>query len=352
MKIILYFLQLYIFASLSFLVFSAGAGNKNIVIFSKKIAPEKERLPDVELKKILQNLQFNGTTLTQFELIENRAKTHYIPMEIILWLKKASLLNPEDLTPKQIMQELGYDIKELSDKEATSLVSHVMDPNRSPYRELFRSYAIRTLGMIGQSQELHMYVVINYLRNLMFEMKNPNIRLHVVTAFADTAALHPLTPKLMQKLALWMKELREQNLNIKKLHFEYQRLQTEELVNEKSPQQFVKENGLPPAYLGSQDEDKKIYKLLEQIARREPLPPEVTNELVLALDTEELPRFTLMDPLLDALIVVARNQIFPLKAVQHLEKIKSNTKYIEYAGQINSILEASKRKQCWADFRS
>ena len=59
-----------------------------------------------------------------------------------------------------------------------------------------------------------------------------------------------------------------------------------------------------------------------------------------------------MDPLLDTLTVVARNQTLPLRAVQHLEGVKSNKQYSEYAGQINSILKTNKRRQCQVGFRS
>ena len=35
-----------------------------------------------------------------------------------------------------------------------------MNPNENPYRELFKSQAIHTLGVIGQSQKLFMYSLL------------------------------------------------------------------------------------------------------------------------------------------------------------------------------------------------
>ena len=120
------------FVFLSFPVFSAGISNGNVVIFPQNTAPQKESLSDFESKEILQNLQFNGIDTSVFEWIRNKAKTHYIPIDIILQLRRMSHLNPEELTFKEIMQESGYDIKELSDKEITSIRSYLMHLNESP----------------------------------------------------------------------------------------------------------------------------------------------------------------------------------------------------------------------------
>ena len=86
----------------------------------------------------------------------------------------------------------------------------------------------------------------------MFEMKNPNLRFHVVTAFSDTVALHPLTPELIKKLALWMKGLREQSVKAKNLRQKYLNLQEEERENGKSFEQFVKEYRLSSTFRGCQ----------------------------------------------------------------------------------------------------
>ena len=213
-------------------------------------------------------------------------------------LRKISLLNPEELAFNKIMQELGYDLRELSDNKLNLLIFYIMDPNKSPFREFIRSQAIHTLGKIGQQQKLPMYVV-NYIRDLMFEMRNPNIRPHVVVAFTETVALHPYTPTLMKRLTLRMKELREQNTKARKRHQTHFRLQTKERGADHSFKSFGEGEGLHSSYLENQDENEKIYRLLEQVARKELLPRETVNELALALalalDADRTPRFTVMD---------------------------------------------------------
>ena len=288
MKIFLFLFQKFLPILIYLLVFPVKA---EIVENTSGAAPKKE-MSASEMDEIFRNLQFNGKDASQFEHIERKAKTHYIPIEIILWLKKASLLNPEALSLKKIMQEEGY------------------------------------------------------------EMKNPNIRLHVVNAFMNTVSLHPLTPELIRKLALWMKELREQNLKIKTLHQKYLQLQKEEMAVGTSFKEFAKEHDLPPSYLENQSEIETIYKFLYQTAQTQSLPLEIVNELVSALESEEIPLFTLMDPLLDALMAVARNQGFQQTVIYRLQEIKSDKRYISYEGQINNILKSDKSNQCQKGFRT
>ena len=344
MKIFLFVFHIPFFISIHLFISTAKAAP---VKDTSEIVLKKE-MSAAETEKIFNNLQFNGSDNSQFEEIKVKTKTHYIPIKIILWLQKASLLNPEGLSLQEIMREEGYDRKELSDGEVLSFESHIMNSNESTYRESIRSLSIHTLGVIGQSQKLPPHVV-NYLRDLILEMRNPNIMPHIINAFEHTVTSYPFAPEWMQKLALQMEELREQYLEIKRLHQKHRKLQEEEM--DKSFKEFVEEQGLPSSYFWNQNKIERIYRFLHKIAQTQILPLEIVNELISTLEAEEIPLFTLMDPLLDALMAVARHQGFQQAIRNRLQKIRADKKYISYEGQIDNILRSDKRNSCQTGFR-
>ena len=129
--------------------------------------------------------------------------------------------------------------------------------------------------------------IVYYLRNLMFQMENPNIRNSVIHAFKNMIYLHPPDSQTMRRLALWMKKLRETNKEITAQRDRYFKLREQYEKEGKSLLQAVGEMNLPPFLIGGQSENSHIYEALEKIAQKHFLPGEIVRELGLALEGDE-----------------------------------------------------------------
>ena len=206
------------------------------------------------------------------------------------------------------------------------------DPNKSPYREAERGAAIRILGVIGGKQKIPPEAVY-YIRNLMFEMENPNIRDNVVHAFKDIISLHPPNSQIMQKLAVWMKKLRETNQKITALKEDYSKLQEQYTKERRLSPQTMEGMKLPPPLVGGHSENSQIYAIVEKIAQRHFVPDEIVNELGLALEgnenkpPEDSGVTVLTDNLLNALFAVSQRRELPENIIFRLEKLNSSKKY-------------------------
>ena len=324
-----------------------------------------QMLPFKEQKDILQALSHPSAGLTNGieTRINNLSTVYHIPTQIIRALERLSRLQTDkmDLTTAQGQYDALKEINVLPDpgKLDKETWFHQMgllqDSNQSSYRETERGTALRILGEIGRIQKLPSDIVY-YLRSLMFEMENPNIRVHVVNAFRSIIPLHPPDSRAMEKLASWMKELREGNRRIsilRDLHFK----SWSQKEKEGYPlPDIMGETGLPPQWIGSPSENSQIYKIVEEIAQRHFVPEAIVRELGLALEGNEnkLPGTTngtiiLADSLLNALFAVATRQRLSSDIVFRLEELNNGKKYSSNDQvTIDDILTA--QSQCKRNF--
>ena len=333
-------------AASAFLIFLPAKAER-MRVFSLKETVSKKDLPPSELREILQDLQSKDMEKSQADTIEEKSKIYYIPTEITEKLRRHSLLNPKGVTYQKMLQAEGH-MQILWNKRIVSLF---MNSNESPYRESNRSQAIRALGAIGRSQILPPNTV-HYLRSLMFEMRNPNIRPYVVAAFIDIATLHPPTSEVMSRLALRIRRLRE-NIRIVNQRQKYSELREQERRQGKSLYQFIENHGFPPFYIGSLNEDEKIYTLLEKMAETHPIPTGVTHEMILTVDSEYRGlngEDVFLNSLLRALLAVAKRQGFLPESISHLKRIKSEKRHSQIEIQIDEILESAQIPLCQREF--
>lgn len=301
-----------------------------------------QKLPDKKEENViflLENAQTSLTNGTEAH-IRDLSATYQIPVRIIQRLKRISYFQSDglrlDTSQGQFtaLKEVSVipDPMKLDQEEWTEQIRLLANPNKSPYRETERGAAIRILGIIGGRQKIPPEVVY-YLRDLMFEMENPNIRNNVVLAFKDMISLHPPDFHTMQKLAAWMKKLRETNKKITALRNRYFTLRKQYEQEGKSLPEIVEGIKLPPPFIGSLSENSQIYAIVEKIAQRHFVPDEIVNELGLALEGDENKppgdsgTIILADNLLDALFAVAQRQGLPGDIIFRLEKLDSPKKY-------------------------
>lgn len=334
-------------SALAFLTLFPAKAAEEMRVLSLKETVSKKDLPPSELREMIQNLQSKDMEESQADIIEEKSKIYYIPTEVTEKLKRLSLLNPKGLSYQEILQATGYN----GTLRNTRAISLFMNSNESPYRKSNRSQAIRALGAIGRSQILPPNTV-HYLRGLMFEMRNPNIRPYVVTAFIDIATLHPPTPEVMMRLAIRIRKLRG-NIRTKMRRQEYLKLREKERTEGKPLGQFIEQHGFPPLYIGSPDEDEKIYTLLEKMAETHPIPTGVTHEMILTVDSEYRGlngEEVFLNSLLRALLAVAKRQRLLPENISHLKKIKSEQRHSQIERQIDEILENAQIPLCQREF--
>ena len=301
-----------------------------------------QMLPFKEQQNVLQILSHPSTILTNGieTRISDLSTVYHIPMQIIRALERLSRLQIDrlDLTTAQgqyvALKEINVlpDPGKLDQKTWSYQMNVLQNPNQSSYRERERGTVIRILGEIGKSQKLPPDIVY-YLRNLMFEMENPNIRVHVVNAFRSIISLHHPDSQTMGRLASWMRKLREGNRRIsilRDLHFKS--WNQKEKAGYSLPD-IVGETGPPPQWIGSPSENSQIYGIVEEIAQKHFIPEAIVRELDLALEgnENELPGtngiIILADNLLNALFAVAQRQRLPSDIVSRLEELNTEKKY-------------------------
>ena len=279
----------------------------NTMINSQKttVSKSKPELSAVETEQILdylnwQNYIINNKTdsniLKLLEYISKKSKEYYIPVSITHRLMEISRLHNEghqigkelqtDWEIRKVLIAFGIPLHQLKEQEISNLIEYVKSQNWNP-TENQRAFAIIALGEIGQMQMLPPNVV-RYLRTLIFEATNPNIRLAVIQAFGKISILHPPDQGMLKQIA---KQIRQSH----------------------------EENNKPPRVFIRSLEYELIYKALKIIAQNRVFPIELVQTLSMPLNNsaDNLKR---IDFLQNFLLPLTKKNRWPRDTISYLER--------------------------------
>lgn len=243
----------------------------------------KPDLPTTEVRQLLQNLAWENnrnrteSRVSVIESISEKSKKYYIPVNITHRLMEISKLHNEgpqagegletDQDIQNVLTSSGIPLDQLTGDVRSQLVDHIRSQEWT-YNEKLKTVAITVLGDIGQRQMIPMDVVY-YLRNLIFEIKNPHVRLAAIVTLGKISILYPPDQEFLRKLALYMKQFRE--------------------TSEEPPDVFTRSF-----------EYKLLYAALEIIAQKRFFPVDLIEELLVPLNKpkDELERVAFLQKIL------------------------------------------------------
>ena len=314
----------------------ADFSEEQLVTNSNKITVSKSKpeLPTSETKQILDYLKWqnhivNSTAdlsafIRQLEAISKKSKEYYIPVNITHRLMEISLLHNEayqndesqsDWRVRKTLMDSGIPLHQLKEGDRTSLIKYIISQNET-YNEQQRSFAVITLGEIGQRQMLPPNVVRS-LRALMFETKNPNVRLAVIQTFGKISLLHPPEQETLRQMAEYIKH-------------------------------FHEENRKPPRVFIQSLEHELFYKSLQMVAQNRFFPISLIQALLIPLSNpaDDLKR---IDFLQNTLLPLAQQNQWPRTTLAYLEK-QLLTKQPSFQPSQNNKHKENYPSQCRVQF--
>ena len=236
--------------------------------------------------------------------IADRAETFFIPEKIIQRLEEIARLHNEgkgknpNRRIESVLESAGV-LKLLPEYEVSSYVEHIKREGETFFEDQ-RSDAIEALGRIGKHQPLPQ-TTARFLKNLFFEVENPNTRLHVINTFGNLVKFHPPDQFFLSRLAEQMAKWRIKPDEIKIFEEQYEAFLENELnrpgedysaasqsvslkmFEEGSVKRAVKRRAKqekPPPYLSIIQTYDLLFTALEEAAQHTPLPLQLIEEII------------------------------------------------------------------------